>query len=1000
MRLALLLILFLILTKTLNGQEFIVQNYTDENGLPQNSVKSIATDNAGFIWLATENGLVRYDGQEFKLYDKNKTNTSSNRMISFKKAVDDKLFGITENWQLIEIKDGRVSTIPINYQNVFSFEKSSYSTYYFALGFPNGLESYVKEMPYIINKKGGYTYKIFKGTILLYKQNKLINSTKFNYKSLWHFFLLNNELYHIDEKLNVTKFGNNNPIRINILGDLITKKDTNTGILFWNINANEAFIYSQNTLYSLELNKGNNQIDSKIILPYIKLDSIGLKSVYHDKITGDVYIGTGSKGLYIYKKKQLKTLINTLNLGNNVFYAYIPLVNNNILSANGDIIKKDNTVSSSDFLKKLSSKYTLALDSKHNLWTAIDNNLYTISADLKKTTSNYQFSSIVNTVMIDDEQVVWAGDNKGVYRLQKNAKSFTKIDALNKIDSVSFLKKSKNILWIGTTKGLLYHDLVKKKTYQINALTKKNIRSLYLRADEVWITTYGDGYYVIKDKKLIKLPNDQNNYLNTAHCILEDKNGFFWISTNKGLFKTAISDLLAYINKQTKTIYYTYYDRTAGLNTNEFNGGCQPCGSILNDGDFSFPTMNGIVMFNPLNLVRNEPNKPIYIDQITLDNIDLKTTSQSLAIPLNFSRLNIHLSTPYYGNKENLIFEYKLANQSIWSKSTDQIISLTYLPSGKNTLNIRKINGFGINNYTYKNIVLIVPLHYYETWWFILSCTIFFILIVYAIIKLRTKIIKDRNTNLEKRINESTIALQQTLKAYEFSKNRLDHQNYFQNKLIAAITHDIKTPLKYLMMTGEALFKAENKAINKEGLKAIYTSSSQIYHFTDNLVQYAKSFTTKDLDYKHTFNLHDLIEEKIAIFSQVANIQHTTIINTIDKNVSIKTNGQLLAVILHNLLDNAVKFTVNGSVEFSYFKHVKSYTITIKDTGVGLQPYQVEWCNDITDNLEQTKSIEDTSSPAGLGLIMVKELNKIINGNLKVQSVLEEGTTFEITLMD
>ena len=76
-----LLVLFLF-TGNINAQNYTVQNFTDENGLPQNSVKSIAIDNVGYIWLATENGLVRYDGQQFTLFDKSITNAQSNRIIN------------------------------------------------------------------------------------------------------------------------------------------------------------------------------------------------------------------------------------------------------------------------------------------------------------------------------------------------------------------------------------------------------------------------------------------------------------------------------------------------------------------------------------------------------------------------------------------------------------------------------------------------------------------------------------------------------------------------------------------------------------------------------------------------------------------------------------------------------------------------------------------------------------------------------------------------------
>jgi len=454
------------------------------------------------------------------------------------------------------------------------------------------------------------------------------------------------------------------------------------------------------------------------------------------------------------------------------------------------------------------------------------------------------------------------------------------------------------------------------------------------------------------------------------------------------------------MEKKTRNVYYAYFDRSAGFNTNEFNGGCQPCGSKLDNGEFTFPSINGMVKFSPLNTLSQKPNKPIYIDKIVLDDKELIDNKKKLSISNSFSRLDIHVSTPYFGNQENLNFEYKLVNENVWIKSNNQIISFSSLPTGSTILSIRKLNGFGVNNYSYKNIVFVIPPYFYQTWWFITAAIGFIFLCFYIYVKLRTNIISKRNLNLEYRINESTLHLQNIIKAYEFSKNRLDHQSYFQTRLIGAITHDIKSPLKYLMMIGEALYKNDSKAVDKEGIKAIVDSSNQIYHFTENLVQYAKGFTNSDLNTKQTFNFYILVEEKIAIFKPIAKTQNTSIKNEIDKEELIKTNKHLLSVIVHNLLDNAVKFTYSGKISISLIKIDIGFKIIVKDSGIGMNPIQLAWCNYKEDSLQQTKSIENEPSAAGLGLIMVKELNKIIGGAIYVSAVEGEGTVFEITLTD
>lgn len=995
-----LLLLFVFFTKQLNAQEHTVENYTDENGLPQNSVKSIATDNAGFIWLATENGLVRYDGQKFLLFDKSKSNTKSNRIIYFIKDVaNGQLYAVTQDWKLIAIQNGAVPAVPLDYQEKFTFENNTRERQLFASGTPNILTEFFSNVPYIITKKNNYRYKIFKNSISLYHHKELIAVTKFAYGNQWRFFILNDELHYIDDALNITKFENKSFKRVKLTGELANSKIRSAGTLYWNLATDNVFIGIGNSLFTLDDDEKRGSISSRNVLNNVAFDKLGVLSIAMDKSDGTIYMGTSTKGLFVYIKRQFKALVPKDQNIDHVFYAQIPLNNGAVLYSNGDLFDKNNT-SSNHHLIDTHSDRTIGIDKDKNVWTSDKKIVRQISPNFKTVISSYQFPDFITVIYIDDDEKIWVGTEKGVYKFDKTANKFVVNNVLRDIQMIGFLKRDKQLLWIGTNMGVFYYNTIDKKLATIKKLANKDVRSILARDKEIWISTYGDGFYVFKNGKLTQLPNDKNNYLAAAHCILEDKNGFFWISTNKGLFKASITDLLAYTDKKTSSVYYAYFDRSTGFNTNEFNGGCQPCGSTLSNGEFTFPSVNGMVKFSPLNTLSQKPNKPIYIDKIVLDDKELKYGKDEISIPNTFNRLNIHISTPYFGNQQNLNFEYKLAYQNMWIESKDQIISFSALPTGKNILSIRKLNGFGVNNYKYRSIILTVAPFFYQTWWFIVLTGTFFFLCIYFYVKLRTKIIRDRNLNLLQRIEESTLELKEIIKAYEFSKNRLDHQSYFQTRLIGAITHDIKSPLKYLMMIGEALYKSDSKAVDKEGIKAIVDSSAQIYHFTENLVQYAKGFTSNDLNTKQTFSFYTLVEEKIAIFKPIAKTQNTSIINKTDKEVLVKNNRHLLSVILHNLLDNAVKFTYAGNIFISLVKTEENFKIVIKDSGIGMSAEQMAWCNNTEDSLQQTTSIKSQPSGAGLGLIMVKELNKIIGGVLNVSAVEGEGTTFEITVKD
>ncbi|WP_379090821.1 ATP-binding protein [Pedobacter sp. UC225_65] len=997
MRFSLVLVVLCFLLNQAIAQNYSLSHYTDENGLPQNSVKSITTDNAGFVWLATENGLVRYDGQKFVLFDKNYAKTSSNRIANFRIDVKtNSLYALSENWQLINIKDGHVAPSSLTYSKVFNFKNGSKDDYNYANGVPNAMEKYVLGMPYIIVIDKNTVYKIQKGIIEQYLNEVLVRKIPFDYKDQWRFFVLDKKLYYIDEKRKLTCFIDGKQINTNITGELAKITSQHAGTLFWNTCTGNVFLNIKNALYTLEKSQKTGHFVTKCIIKDVDLEDLSIISIYLDQKSGHIYMGSSTKGLYVYRKKDFNTLNPIQSTSSNLFYAQVPYGQNSVLYANGYLFQNTGNTLYFDLLKKHSSNFSLLIDHHKNVWSPNGTTLYKFSPELTKILAAHPFPYRINSIYQSPDAELWVGTFNGIYKMAKSDTSFKRVDVLSGIKDVSYLQKTGQLLWIGTHKGMYYYNFVNRAKYSIPELANKDIRSVYTRGNEVWITTYGDGFYLYREGKITRLPNDNNNYLNTSHCILEDKHGFFWISTNKGLFQVAIADLLAYADQKTSNVFYLYYNRASGFNTNEFNGGCQPCGSIMGDGNFSFPSMNGMVLFNPSRIIANEPDQPIFLDKAVVDNQLINSDGTSLSIPNEFNRLNIFLTTPYFGNSENLNFEYKLSNQKQWTQSIDQIISYSSLPSGKNILNIRKVSGFGQDNYVYKNITIIVPPHMYQNWWFILGAIILAALILYLYIKVRIRIIRKRNLQLEESISERTHELQNTIKAYETSQKRLEQHGYFQRRLIAAITHDIKSPLKYLMITGESLYNSStHNEIDRDGLKAMFTSSSQIYHFTENLLTYAKGFTNEDLNVKTTFNLSRLIEEKIAIFQGIANSQGTTIHNLIHKEVQIETNEQLLSVILHNLIDNSVKFTNVGEISFSFQVNGDKISIFIKDTGIGMKPYQVLWCNKINDPFAD---LNDTPLHAGLGLIMVKELIKAIGGKIYVVATLGRGTTVEIIL--
>ena len=171
------------------------------------------------------------------------------------------------------------------------------------------------------------------------------------------------------------------------------------------------------------------------------------------------------------------------------------------------------------------------------------------------------------------------------------------IEKLN--EAVNYFAETKDHKILMASPGnLIIYDVIKQRTKKIPC-DKNDIRSIFISKDNtIWVCTYSNGFSLFKNNRFYKMPIDNYSYLTSAHCINEDINDHFWISTNKGLIEVDKKNLLAYYNDKSP-VYYHHYDSNNGFLTNEFNGGCQPCSAKLENGYFIYPSLNGLVAFHP-----------------------------------------------------------------------------------------------------------------------------------------------------------------------------------------------------------------------------------------------------------------------------------------------------------------------------------------------------------------------------------------------------------------
>lgn len=238
---------------------------------------------------------------------------------------------------------------------------------------------------------------------------------------------------------------------------------------------------------------------------------------------------------------------------------------------------------------------------------------------------------------------------------------------------------------------------------------------------------------------------------------------------------------------------------------------------------------------------------------------------------------------------------------------------------------------------------------------------------------------KDKELNRQLKRNAELAAI---LSQLQLSHQTLLQQTAFQKRIIAAIVHGIKSPLKYLTLTGKQLYNMNNQEASlRDVLGSMYTSSHHMYTFTDNLLQYVKLHLRQHSPVPDTCNLYDLVHEKVLMFKDIAVSRGNSIENHVNEELTMYTDRQLISIIVHNLLDNAVKYTTRGVITLSAWTSDIHIYMSIRDTGIGMDV-------GIQERLDDLSSIEP-----GLGLVITRQLLSMLQGKLEISSEPGAGTT-------
>lgn len=232
------------------------------------------------------------------------------------------------------------------------------------------------------------------------------------------------------------------------------------------------------------------------------------------------------------------------------------------------------------------------------------------------------------------------------------------------------------------------------------------------------------------------------------------------------------------------------------------------------------------------------------------------------------------------------------------------------------------------------------------------------------------------------------------------SECKLQQLNSSKDKLFSIIGHDLKNPIFTMLGTSQILEEDYNElsdAEKKELIKIIYNTATNTQKLLEDLLCWSRAQSDLIQVNRESLSLKNIIKENIKLVNTQADKKNITLKVNINSVLMVYADKNLLSTVIRNLLTNAVKFTPGGgAVSVNAVEDGAFVQMSFEDTGIGLSSDDMKKLFRIdVNNIEIGHSKEKGS---GLGLILCKEFCEKQGGKIWVESEVNKGSKFFITI--
>jgi PAS domain S-box-containing protein len=407
--------------------------------------------------------------------------------------------------------------------------------------------------------------------------------------------------------------------------------------------------------------------------------------------------------------------------------------------------------------------FSVTDDRSHVIWAATREGVFRFDKDRWKRVP-MRLPGGIQALYPARDGSLWIGTRSGLARWSAGELSvLTTKDGLSNNNVLSLYEEPSGTLWIGTGGGGL--NRLERGTFlaygKAHGLQNEIVRDVISAAGSLWLATNGSGLVRFSNGYFHAFTTHNGLPDDTLFRVLDDGTGNLWLSSNRGIFRVSIARLRQVEAGAATSVDAAVFGTGDGMKSKECNGGFQPAGWRARDGRLWFPTMRGAVVIDPVVASHAGDPPPVLIEEIRADGrlVAMHPSVDRGSGKLEFRFLALSISAP-----ESVKYRYMLEGfDRDWSEpDARRVAYYTNIPPGRYTFRVTACNKDGVWNSQGAAVRIELRPRYYQTWWFAVLAGFALVGSAAGLYRVRIARAKAREARLVALVAERTSALSES----------------------------------------------------------------------------------------------------------------------------------------------------------------------------------------------------------------------------------------------